>query len=161
MTFDLVLEEFVTGFINRHNQEYVEVFVNPAKRQINELAEKFHKKEYVRYIADGDNKKLYVFPPSVLHLDVIKQIGEDRYLRYPSEYLYLMGVAVKEDGNWGSKHSNSFSSTDEYDSEFVLDVLDVSWNWTKRYHLDLGPLLAKMIQRKSVYNDDLESGSIA
>lgn len=161
MNLGLVLEEFVTGFINRHNSEYVEVFANPSKKQIDSVAEEYDGKKYIRYMADGKEKKLYIFPPSVLHLDVVKEIGSEGYFRHPSRYFYLMGIGVKENGKWVSKHSNSFSATDSYDKEFVEEVLDAEWDWTKRYHLNVDPLLNRMKKHKSVYNDDLESSFMA
>lgn len=161
MIFKLVSEEFVTGFSNRLNSEYVEVFSNPSKQRINKLSEEFNGKRYIRYIADGKKKKLYVFPPSALHFDVAKEIRAAGYIDNPPKFLFLMGIGERVSGEWVSHETNSFSTSDEHDEDLAKGILAANWDWTKKYHLDLDPLLEKTRSGDSAYNDDLEPSFIA
>jgi hypothetical protein len=78
--------------------QYVEVYVNPSKSELMTVAENLLNSEEkaVRFIADLDNKKLYVFSPYVFHDHVKQMLKAQEEIVFGETY---MGQMLKEKGS--------------------------------------------------------------
>lgn len=78
------LKQFVEEFVDyiklfAYGDKTFPVFVNPTKKELSELKSLWTGIKFVRYVIKLDEKKIYVFPSSVLHDWVIQRLN----IKYP------------------------------------------------------------------------------
>jgi len=79
MKLKKLLEEFkdyVKQSFTKRKVKHFPVFVNPTKKEMQEVAHKEYK--HLRFIIDKKNKKFYVFTADALHYVVIEELKLDR-----------------------------------------------------------------------------------
>jgi len=81
--------------------DIVEVFENPTKREFRDVAGKTTwdalKGEFVRFFADIENRKVYIWHPETIHQTAWKHIGDSRKFTDAS---LIKGAAQVKGGKW-------------------------------------------------------------
>lgn len=99
----------------------VEVFVNPSRKDIVEMG------EFIRFIADGKEKKLYVTDAfdGALHAELYNEIGFNHKEIIAGHFWYKKGklMLVKDE------------KITLFDNEESL--LNEEWDWMERYNVDM------------------------
>jgi len=112
MKLRAITEELAQAFKVRG--DYVEILKNPTQKEMDSVSKEFHNHKYLRFIADGDAKTLYVFRPDLFHYSAIKKLGLKR-----KDNNTLYGTAIKKNGKW------QFDGSDE-------DIpKNFPWKWLK------------------------------
>jgi len=116
-------EEFLTVTKTIFKQEKKpEVFETPLRpREFSAIAKSNGKLKAIRFIADNNTKKIYIFPPDVFHSDAEKDIlKEIKDLAERVDRDALWGVAVFKQGKWEIDSSDT-----RWKDE--LEVKDFKW----------------------------------
>jgi len=106
----------------------IEVFVNPTKSEFRDAAGNASfdaiRGKYVRFFADIENRKVYIWDPEAIHIDVWKQIGDGR--SYSSTTL-LSGAAQMKGGKW------KMIDSDEGVRGNLWDYSVEDWEWANKW----------------------------
>ena len=96
----------------------IEIFVNPTKKEMEEISLKLRGSKYLRFIAKLKGKKLYVFSPKEYHSRVSEKI------KGAGSEIDFWGVAKKEETNW---------ILDSSDTRRKINLYDFKWfeKWIK------------------------------
>lgn len=131
-----LIEEFKTSFKNEGN--YIEVFINPSKKEMSHVSQKISDGTYLRFMADPETKTVYVFKPDVLHAAI------ERKLKIPSlsPYRSLWGVAKNSNAGWRaiSEDQASFSGL------IRKAIASKNWDWVNKY-INVDNLTKELKQR--------------
>ena len=125
-------EKYLTSLKDYHiiknNEFYVEIFVNPSKKEFNDAAGKASfdhwAGRYVRFYADMKKKKVYIWNPETIHDDIWKKIGDGR--SYNNSTL-LSGVAQLIGGKW------TMFDSDEGVKHILRDYKPSDWEWVDKW----------------------------
>ena len=108
-----------------------EVFVNPSKRELREVAGTGYRGFGYRYLIDFKHKKIYVISENAFHETIMDAIPELPAFRkfwdngVGREYIYTGDVA-------GGDHSSDALFARKYDG-VVEELMAQDWKWVKRY----------------------------
>jgi len=84
----------------------IEIFVNPSQKEMGEVSQTIGSDKYLRFIAKDNNKKVYVFQPSVLHADASKELQfTESEIFAPKGYYW--GTAIKTRTGWELEGSDT------------------------------------------------------
>lgn len=116
-------EKFAEGF--NHWSGYVEIFVNPSRKEMNEALKQGSTGKTVRFIADGKTKKLYVWSIDVLHALAWKELGFTTGGGYAMGN-NLAGIAERHvpGPRWIMTEATSLVNKKKYD-----------WSWAKQIEI--------------------------
>lgn len=132
-----VREDFYRGTGSDANMEYREIFVNPTKRELRSI-EKETGLEQVRFIADKEEKNVYVSAIDVFHINIATKIGkgtEDYYLDNFSGMGEIWEGKVEVMGL-----SDNFRDNIEKRTELYKDVYYGEYNWMRDYNFDISEI---------------------
>ena len=129
--------KFFTGMSLKSPKKdiFVEVFVNPSSKEMNDASKNSYVKNTLRFTADIKNKKLYVFTSDVLHQYVWRKMiarktGDGR--TYNDKTL-INGIADKKGGKW--RMARSDGAVIEYNKlDWLKKWLDID-EWLKNGNL--------------------------
>lgn len=117
MNIRRLLEEYLKTF--KYRKGTCEIFVNPTRKEMMEVAKDVNKRYYIRFIADPKNKKLYVFDPDVFHTVAAEAAGGGL-----SSKKTLWGTAIKVGAKWEMEGSD----------EFLYNLYKLSeFRWVEKY----------------------------
>lgn len=127
-------EKWVKGTKSNNLNKYREIFVNPSKKELQEIV-KDARYDSIRFIADGRRKKIYVVLYDVFHYTLAEEIGMSE-----SEFIYktfagmgdVMMRGVEVDGITDYL-SHSTAYLERY-VELGEEILNGDYDWMKRYH---------------------------
>jgi hypothetical protein len=113
---------------------HTEVFVNPTRKELLEIG------DAIRFIADAEVQKIYVWNSDyAFHSVAKKELGINKY-----EPHILPGIAVDKGSGFVSIES---VSDQERDLDYVSRCLTFDWTWTKKYGVDLDPVIEVFFPR--------------
>ena len=115
-----LLEEFKDGFKSGTSGKYIEIFVNPTKKEFMDAYGIVGGKKYVRFIADPKSKKVYVFSPNEYHRNIHVNLNLTN-----DDLINIWGVAQKVGNSWMLVTSDSWKS--------LKDKKASTWEWLKKY----------------------------
>lgn len=113
------------GYFDRLDpSKYVEIFVNPSKRELKDIAVtsdwdyRYKNLKFVRFFADF-SKKIFAWNPNTMHGYVAKTLKIDYF-----SYDVIAGVAKKTGGNW-----------EMYDTDQAIqpEHAKKDWSWADKY----------------------------
>lgn len=124
MKLKVFLEEFFDSysiFGAKTKKDTVEVFVNPTKKEIDEVSDK----DAARFIANPKTKRIYIFTPDVIHYSVAKRVrsGTENPLKT------LWGVAHKKNNQW----TMLTSDTARAKKSIIEYLVKFDWGWSEKY----------------------------
>lgn len=117
-----LLEEFKDSF--KFGPKYIEVFINPSKKEMSDASGKIAGSTFVRFIATTD-KKFYVFDPIILH----HEMAESLKISPNNGKKDFWAVAKKESGRWRLYSSDSWRPSYHSGSDMTIK----KWGWMKKY----------------------------
>jgi|SRR6056297_1869234 len=139
------LEQILEAFYNYYkapsytNLKEYPVHKNPTNKEVNEIIKETEDVDSVRFIADPNEKEVFVFPVTILHEDVAKKICNKQ-----PEYL-LFGLANKEKNKFVAEFGQLWG-TDVKEETYYEDALKIDWNWIDKY-FDIAPLMTTLMRR--------------
>jgi len=127
-------EEWADSF--KYGKHTVEVFSNPTKDELRKLANKNpgSTRNSLRFIATNSPKKLYVWPATVLHNIVYKELNLGGYHNLNT----VAGVILKEGDKWEMSSSFGFDLLSIKDQSVIRKK---NWKWTEKTFSGLGEYL--------------------
>jgi len=124
-------EKFFERMKNKYTGGSFEIFVNPTKSEMKSI-----KADYLRFMADSSNKKLYVWDGDAsIHIDVwnrYEKIKKGRdFFKVSRNNEILFGVCELIGGNWVMNGSDELESRqrDEWGPEQLLQ----DFKWVNKY----------------------------
>ena len=140
-------EEFKAAYKHPYNDdEIIEVFKNPSRKEMLESGRKVGRNIYLRFIANGKTKTLYTFSPTILHRFISKKIGGG----FEPMGHELWGVAKKTANGWECEASDMLEA-----SYFKKETLKRNWSWLNKW-VDATTVIEKAKRGNKVDSEKLE-----
>jgi hypothetical protein len=137
--YKYLTEKWIKSFKSRG--DIIEIFKNPTKKEFKEVAGTtdfdFLKGEWVRFIADIENREVYIWHPEIIHSMAWSRIGDNRPF---TDVTLLTGVAQIKGGKW------KMADSDEGVNRNLMAYGIEDWEWANKW-IDLTDYLKKMKKR--------------
>ena len=92
---------------------YIEFFENPSRKELASAGNK-PLKDYIRFLADSETEKLYIWNSYMLHIDAYRILGDikNQYTRpgAASPTLFAGTAGKQRSGNWILTEATSFKN---------------------------------------------------
>ena len=116
-----IFEEFA-GAVRSSDGQYIEIFENPSEDEFRESQQEISDGKYIRFIADSKSKKVYIFPPRIIHQIVANKLG----LKMQTS---IWGVAKKRTDGWWAVSSDMM----QLHPEIKKPLFEKNWSWAEKY----------------------------
>lgn len=145
----LLIEDYLSTItVNRGRDMNYDVFVNPSTSELAKLYKESG--DYIRFLADNIDKKVYIFNSDLLHQEAYKRIYN---IKTPLQFM-LKGIT--------GRHNEISIDTYIIPGYNHSDILSKDWSWTEHYlHRDVMKELKKFKEEEDdPYKSKLTEGII-
>lgn len=129
-------EKFYTGTKSNRNQEYREIFVNPSRKEYNEIAEVEYGK--IRFIAINKDREIYAAPADVFHWRITNEVGLGKN---PDWSRIFSGIGEMKGGKFEPTHftDNLIVNDDDIAAFYDLleDLIHGQYDWMEKHYCTL------------------------
>jgi len=135
MNIKRLFEEFLTGMKTKYSDEYIEIFVNPSKKEIEISAGNSAEGSGFRFVATR-KRKLYVFSPRVIHISALNAMekkvpGVSGYLSKDN----LAGVASRSGSKYQIIAIHNQNLSEIYQVIKWAKKNWLKWSWLEKYNI--------------------------
>lgn len=145
MRLQTLVEEFKTSFKHLRG-ETIEVFVNPTKKELDSIRDKFSKKsaskydKLIRWAANNKTKKVYAWKGIINHDSALRRINVVEH-----------GESSFDSPHWltGAILENKFESDKLMSTQIITSrMIKQSWKWAEKYLPGLNKFLDTFRKKK-------------